>query len=252
MKINFFNRLTRFAKLNKSQNFHSSELLTNCVKFVVNNCVDGDYYEFGVFKGHNFAGAHNEFMKQTTRRLNASQQLGTNPEADKVRKKLLADMKFHAFDSFEGLPPLSNSDQNNLDFVEGQFSCDIESFKKYIADCGVPNSRVFIHPGWFSNTCSDAYFNKNEFGKASLIWLDCDLHSSAVDALKLIEKIIQDGTIIVLDDWYSFNGSKFFGVQKAFHEFIEKKSINKDYYFNEYLTDSWKRKSFIANKRPTR
>ena len=62
------------------------------------------------------------------------------------------------------------------------------------------------------------------------------MYSSAADAFNLIEKIIQDGTIIVLDDWYSFNGSKFYGIQKAFHEFIEKKSVKESYYFNEYLT----------------
>ena len=250
MKKSILSILTRLGIFNKTQNFHSSELLTNAVKFAVNNCVEGDYYEFGVFKGQNFVGAYNEFQKQIIRRLNASQKLGSNPKADKVRYKLLQQMKFYAFDSFEGLPPLSKSDGNNADFVKGQFRCDVESFERYIADCGVPNSRVFIHSGWFSNTCSDTYLNKNEFGKASLIWLDCDLYSSAAEAFNLIEKIIQDGTIIVLDDWYSFNGSKFYGVQKAFHEFIEKKSVKESYYFNEYLTDSWKRKSFIANKRP--
>ncbi len=38
--------------------------------------------------------------------------------------------------------------------------------------------------------------------RVSIIWLDCDLYSSAKECFKLITYFIQDGSILRLDDWF--------------------------------------------------
>ena len=111
--------------------------------------------------------------------------------------------------------------------------------------------RLQFHKGWFSETCTDLYFNSNEFKKASLIWLDCDLYSSAVDCFILISKIIQDGTVLIIDDWFSNKGSPYHGVQKAFYQWKKQNEISNNWTLTEYQRDSWKRISFIVNRKTT-
>ena len=55
--------------------------------------------------------------------------------------------------------------------------------------------------------------------KVSIIHIDCDLYEATKDALNLIRDKIQDGTIILFDDWFNFKASPTKGEQKAFFEF---------------------------------
>ena len=85
--------------------------------------------------------------------------------------------------------------------------------------------------------------------KASIIWLDCDLYSSANSCFKIISYLLQDGTVLIIDDWFSNKGSPFHGVQKAFFEWSKSKDIFENWNFTEYQKESWKRISFIVNKK---
>jgi O-methyltransferase len=48
-----------------------------------------------------------------------------------------------------------------------------------------------------------------------VIWVDCDLYESTVPVLDFITEYIQDGTVIIFDDWYSFRADPDRGEQKA-------------------------------------
>jgi hypothetical protein len=86
--------------------------------------------------------------------------------------------------------------------------------------------------------------------KASIIWIDGDLYSSARDVLKFIQNFLQNGTIIIFDDWFSYRGSPALGEQRAFYEWIETPAIKNKFRFQEYARESWKRMSFIVNEIP--
>jgi O-methyltransferase len=61
----------------------------------------GDYFEFGVFKGYTFWYAQ-----------------------ERARRHELARMRFYGFDSFSGLPPVRGRDPTTLqEFDEGQYAC---------------------------------------------------------------------------------------------------------------------------------
>jgi O-methyltransferase len=83
--------------------------------------------------------------------------------------------------------------------------------------------------------------------RAAIVWLDADLYSSTVPVLNFITPLVQDGTVLVFDDWFSFRGSPFKGVQKAFYEWVE--AVSDDFVLVEYQRDSWKRNSFIVCKK---
>ena len=224
----------------------SSKLLENTFRFVVNECVTGDYYEFGVFEGSTFISAAQTFERVVQRRIKVADKVGDGPMARSIRSGMAANMRFHAFDSFEGLPKLQSADLISRDFVEEQFLCVRKDFEKNIKNAGLEAGRVSIHEGYFEELAKQDY--TAGLPKAAVIWLDCDLYSSSVAAYKLISNLIQDGTVLIIDDWFSYKGSRFAGPQLAFREWSESNSIASRYYLNPFHKEDWKRNSFILNE----
>lgn len=65
------------------------------------------------------------------------------------------NMRFLAFDSFEGLPKPQGIDISlgySSHFHESQFSCSVEAFKENLAAKGVDLDKVGIIKGWFDKT----------------------------------------------------------------------------------------------------
>ena len=79
-----------------------SNIIDKASKFVLNECITGDYYEFGVWKGQTFIYAINCLLKTAKKRIIDKNNIGSNPSADAKRKSILENTLFHAFDSFEG------------------------------------------------------------------------------------------------------------------------------------------------------
>jgi hypothetical protein len=79
-------------------------------------------------------------------------------------------------------------------------------------------NKPVIIKGYFSDVGDE--FN-SICAKVSVIHIDCDLYEATKDALHLVLDKIQDGTIILFDDWFNFKASPDKGEQKAFHEFLK-------------------------------
>lgn len=53
--------------------------------------------------------------------------------------------------------------------------------------------------------------------------MGCDLYESAIPVFNFIEPLIQEGTVIYIDDYFAgFKGSPATGPARAFHEFESK------------------------------
>lgn len=165
--------------------------IKSAMEFVKHNELKGSYMEFGVYKGGSFISAYHQ-----------------------AQYKSLDYMKFYAFDSFKGLPYTDGF------FHKNQYSCSIEDFKKNLLKYKVNMNKVVIVDGWFKD------LKKMDIDKASIIYIDNDLYESARDALKFVKNYIQDGTLLIFDDWYYYKCSKDKGEQKAFYEWTEKYDIN--------------------------
>src|SRR5262249_15343182 len=89
--------------------------IRTAMEFLYYSKLRGDYLEFGVFQGAHFASAYHF-----------------------AQRHRLDSMKFHAFDSFEGLPEISGEDiAAPRQFEKGEYSCDVETFKANLARNGV-------------------------------------------------------------------------------------------------------------------
>ncbi|MDD4062318.1 MAG: macrocin O-methyltransferase [Candidatus Pacebacteria bacterium] len=118
------------------------------------------------------------------------------------------DKYVYLFDTFNGLPELSNHD-NNIHFQAGEFKSSLDYVANYLKEY----SNVFITKGLFPQT-ADIIKNK----KFSFVNLDVDLHEGTRDSLDFFYPRMSRGGVIISHDYISTPG-----VKKAFDEFFKDK-----------------------------
>lgn len=181
-----------------------------------------NYMEFGVYKGNLLALAYHLAESR-------GQKMG-----------------FYAFDSFEGLPKLKDIDMTG-EFKDGQYSCSLEDFNKNLKSQGVDLIKINTIKGWFDNSLKDKRIKKSlKDVKASVIYIDSDIYESAKLCFEWITEHIQDGTVIIFDDWFCFNGRADKGEQRAFNEWL---TVNPRFIATEFHKFEHKGNSFIISLR---
>lgn len=159
-------------------------------------------------------------------------------------------MRFHAFDSFEGLPTVSPDLAEGSSWVKGSMDMSEAEFLKTIERHGIFKERVKIYPGFFNSSLTEElkiHFIKNE-NRISFVNIDCDLYKSAVDVFNFIGPLLQNGALIYLDDWYcGYKGSENSGVARAFYEF----SNSNDIRCVHFRDCGWWGKCFVVQENPT-
>ncbi len=224
-------------------------LMEKVGRFVACEMIEGDYMEFGTYQGSSFIDAYHKIKASYDNRI--AQRVGGEEELEALRRreKLWSQMRFFAFDSFQGLPELTSEDRKSDDFKVGQYAFSQEQFLDRVVSRGVPKERVTCIPGWFAETSNSKTFDSHGIKKAAVVWIDSDLYSSTRDVLSGLLSILQDGTVIIFDDWFSYRGSPFCGEQRAFIEWKNSPGVASRFVFNEYHKEAWKRMSFIASER---
>jgi hypothetical protein len=128
--------------------------------------------------------------------------------------KLICEAKggkeLHLFDTFEGLPGLSNADNPDR-LHKGQFLAEFEEVKDYLR--AYPNVRFYKGP--FPDTAEPI---KNKV--FSFVNLDADLYESTLSCLKFFYPRTSKGGIIISHD---YTDSSIPGVKRAFDNFFEDK-----------------------------
>ncbi len=158
----------------------------------------GDYLEFGVYNGSTLSIVH-----------------------DLLERRGRTSSRLFGFDSFEGLPGEANTDDNNI-WMPGQFRCPKDFAHDFLTKRGVDWQRVTLIKGWFSETCTPATRTRYEMTNASIVMVDSDLYSSAVEALRFCEPMMRRHTLIIFDEYYpGGRKDRFLGEEKAFAEFLE-------------------------------
>jgi hypothetical protein len=107
------------------------------------------------------------------------------------------------FDSFEGLPEpwFMQSLQSGPRHPAGRFALDQQELSLVVDQFA--NRNVKLIPGWFNQSIVP-WLNNNP-GVISFLHIDCDLYSSTLDILNLLNDRIVPGTVIVFDEMYPWN-----------------------------------------------
>lgn len=203
--------------------------LSKAFEFVYKSEIEGDFYEFGVYQGVSLARA-----------IKANLVWQKRTSATYVKR-------YFGFDSFQGLPAFAEKDllRDYRVFQEGQFGdTSVEQVRENIMEAAMPLDGVELVTGLFSSSLSAADVMARIGGsRVAIAHVDCDLYSSAIDCLEFIGNRLQDGAVILFDDWFCYRGRPTHGVHKAFMEWIQETG----YLASDYFTYSWAGKAFIIS-----
>ena len=218
--------------------------------FVHSENIDGDYLEFGVFRGASFLHAYHALIKakedweSIERTYSAYSDRRRAEEAYTQVENI--ERRFFAFDSFDGLPEPEGIDRNSARFTEGRYDCSEEEFRNILLDNGVVLDKVITVPGYYEDSLSDGVKQTYDLEKAAIIMIDCDLYESTKLVLKFVTDLVVDGTVIIFDDWFNFKGNPDMGEQRACREWLED---NPHIGLTPYIRWSMTQFSFIVNLR---
>ena len=166
-------------------------------KLAMKEGTSGDYYEFGVFRGYLLWHSHM-----------SAREIGIKAH-------------FWGFDSFRGLPEIEGIDRADNEFFAGQFSCSRAQVEQHLRSHDTDMSQVTLIEGFFSDSLTPELKRRHPFRRAAVVLVDCDLYSSTKEVLTWLADLLQDGTILLFDDWDAWNANPNQGQRLAFREFME-------------------------------
>jgi hypothetical protein len=247
--VRILRRLLRALRLQRcgsgSPNAARDSLVAKAAWFVVGNQMKGDYLEFGVFRGATFIRAYHT-IKEVYAVASGDDMVGaghTTPgEAEWLRAQW-RQMRFFAFDSFRGLPDEVGTGAPA--FVAGKYSCGEEEFRANLRRAQVPVDRVETVPGWYADSLTAETRERHGGRPAAIVFVDCDLYSSTTSVLEYVTPLLQEGTVLVFDDWYHYRGDPGSGEQRAAGEWAQRTLRWK---LVEYHKEGAFRNSFIVVK----
>ena len=174
--------------------------------------IEGDYLEFGVYTGSSFC--HSIRCYKKSRDLSG---------------KVKSETRFIGFDSFEGFGDLKEGDEHSF-YADENFSTNFMDVDKRVRRISKGVEYKLVQ-GFFEDSLKNGPDSYN-ISKSKIIFIDSDTYSSASEALLFCSKTIQEGTFIILDDYYSYKGSRNKGVARAFFELIEQNQLDVRKIFN--------------------
>ena len=188
------------------------------------DATQGSYLEFGVFTGSSF----NFAMK-------------VNKKIEKIFEKM--DCEFIGFDSFKGFGEIKKEDENPA-FKDHIFSVNEKKVLQNIKKCA-KGQKMRIIKGFYQDTIKNKTAQDLNIDKARVVMIDCDLKESARLALEFIRPAIQEGTIILFDDFVFFKGNENKGEFGAFNDFRKKYP---EILFRRIFDYGYGSSAFIAHK----
>jgi hypothetical protein len=152
------------------------ENLQYCVETVINDGIEGDLIETGVWRGGSCI-----FMRAILAAY-----------GDETRKVYVAD-------SFEGLPkpdPKHPADKGDKHYIQDVLAISQEEVEENFIKYGLLDEQVVFLKGWFKDTLPTL-----ESEKLAVIRLDGDMYSSTMDAFNNLYHKLQPGGFCIIDDY---------------------------------------------------
>jgi hypothetical protein len=182
------------------------ETFVGAIEYANYEQVPGDVMEFGVFAGTSLA--------LLAKALSFD-------EAGRARRLV-------GFDSFEGLPSsvedharwragacATNQAWHPLLPVGGRVTPQVT--RDLFSACGLPQPILEVGP--FEHTLPKVI--PSQYPCLAVLHVDCDLYESTRVVLDGVAPALQDGTLVLFDDWFHYKGDPHKGEARAFAEFLQ-------------------------------
>ena len=178
-------------------NIEKTRAIKKAFYFAYLEQIPGDYLEFGVYEGTSLIAAFESHRKFSL------------PELPRA---------FWGFDSFAGFKYFDERDQHPF-FHEGEFASSYEQTERRIAGHFKGRANWKLIKGYFEETLHNKCAPDFGIEKISVALIDCDLGTPALLALNFMLPALQNGSILILDDYFAYGGSRAVGVAGAFRQF---------------------------------
>ena len=136
---------------------------------------------------------------------------------------LLEIKEFHYFDSFDGLPPAGERDGKIVHHLQSQnllwHNNNMASHKDFLAGMiklERPERSLTAHKGWFEDTMKNFTPDRS----IAVLRIDGDWYESPLCALENLFDQVQEGGLIIFDDYYTWDGCT-----QAIHDFFSKRKL---------------------------
>ena len=147
------------------------------------------------------------------------------------------------FDTFDGLPP---SGEVHARWAAGDCAytaawhplsgpgerVTAELTRRLFRECGLEAPQLY--EGRFDQTMPPAILSAHP--SIALLHVDCDLYESTRDALEAAAPALQDGTILLFDDWFHYCAHPRKGEARALHEFLDRRHEWEERHWRSYGT----------------
>lgn len=182
-----------------------SDTFFRAIEFVNYEGVPGDFFEGGVFGGLSLA-------------LIAK---GATFDATGMTRRIVG------IDTFEGLPP---SSETHVRWSAGD--CARLAGAHPLAGPGEPASADLVRRLFAACELEPPILYEGRFADVlpavvpavhpavALLHVDCDLYESTRDLLNGVAPALQDGTLVLFDDWFHYKGHPDKGEARALAEFL--------------------------------
>lgn len=156
--------------------------------------LEGDYIEFGVFTGSS---------------LQCAIEVG---KRGALENKLFTN--YFGFDSFEGFGLLDGDDVHPF-YTDLNFKTSFSSVQRRIkAASRGAKGKAHLVKGFFNDTLKES-LSIYGISKIRVMMIDTDTYSSALTCLRASGSCIQRGTVMIIDDAFSYKGRRDKGVTGA-------------------------------------
>ncbi|MET4426399.1 TylF/MycF/NovP-related O-methyltransferase [Bradyrhizobium sp. RT3a] len=164
----------------------------------------------------------------------------------------------YLFDSFEGLPEYESAiDRNSYEIAGRNVWSDKMKFPAdLLKQFGQPHQwhirdrlsevirpeRILVRKGFYSDTLKDPPREK-----VSVAHIDCDLYQSTIEVLEGLHRgnCLQDGTVLLFDDWNCNKANPNYGERRALREFLERQ---RDFTATPWFTYGWAGAAYILHE----
>ena len=184
--------------------------------------IEGDYLEFGVYEGSSILSAY--FANKSTSKVDTI-----------VITKKCPERKFIGFDSFESGFKYYNKEDKHENWSEGLLKSSYSKTRKRLNKFS-KNNFILVN-GDIENTVPQIIKDKNiveghHIKKIAAVLIDVDLKSPALEALNFCKDKLQNGSIIIIDNYFYYKGDKKKGERGALLETFKNSNVTLEEFGN--------------------
>ena len=170
-----------------------NNVLTDVLRLLDFNGIDGDYIEFGCFRAE------------------------TLPLVHRINRKLPMQRHLWAVDSFQGIPEPKSFRDLHPRWQEGRKHTTKEEFLRRCRRAGVPEQAYTTIRCPFSNL--GALAPDQLPTNIALAYVNCYLHSQVEQVLEVMRPRLKQGMVIIFDNYFACSRFHQSGDQAAFERF---------------------------------